>query len=325
MNFCNFLSRHLSPRHFFKILFLGFVLLLVFIVRTKYIGENANDDSSQLIDVTDFKFLINHKSCKHLRKQPTVVIMIYTAPIYLSKRTAIRETWGYKDPRALLIFLIGFIKDKDLQRKIDIENDLFGDIVQGSFIESYRNLTYKHVMGLKWFVYNCPDVPFLFKLDDDAFINTPLLYNYLENPSEESSALHMKPQLFCHVFHNSRVERLKTDRFPLTIEEYPASNFPDYCQGYNILYSSDAASAVYKKAQTLPYFYIEDVHMSGTITSMLHIPVVSNFKFFKPEGEAMITKNSSFLFTSADLTEGTIRKIWDNVGKNAKINLKDLL
>ena len=43
-----------------------------------------------------------------------------------------------------------------LQSKIEEESALYGDIVQGTFHDSYHNLTYKHVMALDWAVTFCP-------------------------------------------------------------------------------------------------------------------------------------------------------------------------
>jgi len=45
------------------------------------------------------------------------------------------------------------------------------DLVQGNFIDSYRNLTLKAVLGLRWLSQYCRQAPFVIKTDDDTFIN----------------------------------------------------------------------------------------------------------------------------------------------------------
>lgn len=62
-----------------------------------------------------------------------------------------------------------------LQESLESENDQYHDIVQGSFRDAYRNMTYKHVMSLKWALYFCPRVRYVLKTDDDIFVNTPVL------------------------------------------------------------------------------------------------------------------------------------------------------
>jgi len=49
-----------------------------------------------------------------------------------------------------LTFLLGLPSDRDLQSWIDIESDLFGDILQISVEDSYQNLSYKTLGAYQW-------------------------------------------------------------------------------------------------------------------------------------------------------------------------------
>lgn len=66
-----------------------------------------------------------------------------------------------------------------LQVSLESENDQYHDILQGSFKDTYRNMTYKHIMALKWVLYYCPGVRYVLKSDDDTFVNTPVLMRAL--------------------------------------------------------------------------------------------------------------------------------------------------
>lgn len=77
-----------------------------------------------------------------------------------------------------VIFLLGRA-NSTFQPLIEREADEFGDILQGTFIDSYRNLTYKHAMGLRWVTTACPSADFILKTDDDVFVNTAYLESYL--------------------------------------------------------------------------------------------------------------------------------------------------
>ena len=67
---------------------------------------------------------------------------------------------------------MGVTLNTTLQRKIEKEHHIFGDIIQESFIDTYANLTIKSLMLLKWFKNSCDDrYVYLLKTDDDVKIN----------------------------------------------------------------------------------------------------------------------------------------------------------
>lgn len=60
------------------------------------------------------------------------------------------------------------------------ESEIFGDILQEDFIDSYANLTVKSLMLLKWFTQSCTKVPYVLKTDDDVYINMKNLKKQVE-------------------------------------------------------------------------------------------------------------------------------------------------
>jgi hypothetical protein len=120
-------------------------------VQPYYLNELAINDTSTLINIKNFKFLINHNTCK--KKQPFLLMLIHSAPANLKKRNVIRETWGQHTPTIETFFLVGYSE----QYKLDLikENTLYKDLIQGNFMDTYRNVTYKHIMALKWVTYHC--------------------------------------------------------------------------------------------------------------------------------------------------------------------------
>lgn len=115
------------------------------------IKELTMNDENTLIDLKNFNFTMNHDSCRG--KEPLLLIVVHSAPGHIDKRIAMRETWGQKNPQIVLLFLIGYSEIYKLQ--LEAENDKYADLIQGNFIDAYRNMTYKHVMALKWTVYHC--------------------------------------------------------------------------------------------------------------------------------------------------------------------------
>ena len=55
--------------------------------------------------------------------------------------------------------------------EIQNEHLLYGDIVQGDFVDTYRNLSLKAVVGNLWVSKFCSKAEFVVKTDDDMFVD----------------------------------------------------------------------------------------------------------------------------------------------------------
>lgn len=288
------------------------------------LDQLSKTDYNQLIDINDFEFEINQKICsdKSTSDPPLLLILVHSAPLNYRKRITIRDTWGngQKDSRSVLIFLIGSVNDTQLQSTIEIENSSYGDMVQGNVYDAYRNLTYKHVMGLKWFVYHCPDAQYILKTDDDVFVNTPMLFNYLE-------AMNNNPGLlWCKEVKGERVKRTYRSKWRVSFKEYNAKYYKNHCPGFSILYSPDVAFQLYNEAQQMPYFWIDDVHLTGTVATESNITITSFGNFYADDHvlEDLLKTNmklsNQFIFAYQNLKEKDVRKLWKDVtvGKRIK-------
>ncbi|XP_061401642.1 uncharacterized protein LOC133337435 [Musca vetustissima] len=140
------------------------------------------EDFNHLIDLHDFHYLVPQPVCS---SNVEALILVHSAPRNQPKRQIIRETWAsigrhMVDSPIRVLFLLGAVAEDSLQHEVMKENSDYADIIQGSFMDDYRNMTYKHVMAFKWFLYNCPDAQILIKVDDDVYVNTPQLIKYLK-------------------------------------------------------------------------------------------------------------------------------------------------
>lgn len=57
----------------------------------------------------------------------------------------------------------------------------------------------------------------------------------------------------------------------VTIQEFPGKYYPGYCSGYAILYSPDSVFLLYRAAQREPYFWVDDVHVTGTVAAKVNL------------------------------------------------------
>lgn len=115
---------------------------------------NINNDT--LVDLQDFKYVINNVSlCSSsaVDNQPSIVIVVHTARSHFNERYAIRNTWGSIKVYKGWIFHLAFLLGSDPSSTVEFNARLWeesrrhGDMIMGSFVDSYRNLTYKHLMG----------------------------------------------------------------------------------------------------------------------------------------------------------------------------------
>ena len=56
---------------------------------------------------------------------------------------------------------------------------MYQDIVQEEFTDTYVNLTYKTISGLKWVSHYCRGARYVLKIDDHVFVNMLNLLDHL--------------------------------------------------------------------------------------------------------------------------------------------------
>jgi len=85
-----------------------------------------------------------------------VFVYVFSYVNDFDRRRIIRETWG-SDQNIRVGFVLGKISDSSIQELVRSEQNQYDDIIQGNFIDSYRNLSYKSILVWKWvkiFCYN---------------------------------------------------------------------------------------------------------------------------------------------------------------------------
>jgi beta-1,3-galactosyltransferase 1 len=145
-------------------------------------------------------------------------------------RNTIRKTWANRTvfPTVNVVFVLGLSVDPALNLKVIEENERYGDIIQGDFIDAYRNLSFKSYIQWRWTTYMCRNAKYNAKQDDDVMLNTPVLVKFLNN-----KAVFNPPEVSIsgQVFRGSVVDRNKNSKFYVSLEEWPEPVYKTYTNG----------------------------------------------------------------------------------------------
>lgn len=227
-----------------------------------------------LLNLYNFQYLMNNESrCHQINSTHiTVPILIHTARSHFRERQTIRNSWGslktYKNRWHIhLVFLLGEPgPDINLQYfeweqgMINSEQSKFGDIVIGSFIDTYYNLTYKHIMGYKWILNYCPNANFVIKCDDDMFIDIMQWLDWRDadlKKSQENNLTNL-PELYCMPFIHTKPQRDNTSKYFVSWEEWPEEYYPDYCSGWAYGISVKAIRKLYTVTSPSTFLWMDD-------------------------------------------------------------------
>ncbi|KAK9496940.1 hypothetical protein O3M35_012861 [Rhynocoris fuscipes] len=170
-------------------------------------------------------------------------------------------------------------------------------------------------MGLKWVTYRCPRARYILKTDDDIFVNTPYLMEVLNH---NLSPLGGRRLILCNVMEGVRAKRTYRSKWRVSPIEYPDRWYPNYCAGWVILYTPDVVFSLYNEAQRRPYFWIDDVHITGTLmtlTNFTHTDIAELSEIKSNEIDNVIANGGPVEFLFALVNQEQFPKIWDLVLK----------
>jgi hypothetical protein len=159
--------------------------------KAKEVLENKFKVQNYSVNKHDFKFILNPKYdlCGENTEKNKVFLLVYvhTAPDNYKRRLLIRETWAKKSmfTNIRLLFTMGESFSNKTNELLSLENNIYNDIIQEDFIDSYRNLTHKAIMAMKWISKYCKQAQFVLKVDDDIIVNTFAVLRHLKLLSDK--------------------------------------------------------------------------------------------------------------------------------------------
>ncbi|XP_068607551.1 N-acetyllactosaminide beta-1,3-N-acetylglucosaminyltransferase 2a [Brachionichthys hirsutus] len=219
--------------------------------------------------------------------EPFLLLAVKSLTPHFDRRQAIRETWGragvVANRTVAVVFLLGatwradhFPKLKGLLRQ---EAKLHRDVLLWGYRDTFFNLTLKEVLFLEWFSTTCPQAQYVLKGDDDVFVNTFRVLDFLENLSE-----HKAKDLFIgDVISDAVPHRDKKLKYFIP-ESVFVGRYPPYAGGGGYLLSGDVALRLHNASQRVVLYPIDDVYTGMCLQKLGLVPERhSGFKTFDIE------------------------------------------
>lgn len=238
--------------------------------------------------------LNNEHACKGGGQSPTVdiIMCVHSHPANVHFRQAIRRTWAH--PRywsrehyvIKTLFFTGVPvvesaaditvsssssssassrEDTTVQEALEMESNMFGDIVQSDFEDTYRNLTFKVLSVLRWVATYCSHATYFVKVDDDVVVNVFTLQDVLRNNTMQRDGR----RIACYTFINATVSR--AGKWAASKRDVSEDVYPPFCAGIGYVTQVQTAISLLAAAHHVPFFWIDDIYVTGYVARYANV------------------------------------------------------
>ncbi|XP_039355835.1 UDP-GlcNAc:betaGal beta-1,3-N-acetylglucosaminyltransferase 9-like [Mauremys reevesii] len=188
---------------------------------------------------------------------PLLLLAVKSHPESSARRATARRTWarpgvlgGY---RVRAVFLVGVSPNPRHMALLQEESQEFGDVVLWDIGESHHNLSLKERCFLHWVGAHCGQADFIFKGDDDEFVNPPALVAYVRQTPDAAHVIHG------YIRNHSAV--MRTTKYRVSSALFPQDTYPDFPSGGGFLMPRASVPALAAASERIPVFPLDDVYL----------------------------------------------------------------
>ncbi|XP_046631941.1 uncharacterized protein LOC124311473 [Daphnia pulicaria] len=236
-------------------------------------------------DVTSIRYNLAISPCKNSADNSrSVFIAVISAPENRESRDKIRQTWKKhveeinrlnrnSDRNCPLFcniefaFVLGPTTNTSSQISITEESTKYKDIIQISDTQEFPS--YMTMPGvINWIYSRCPQIDFLFKVEDDMHVNVHKLAYFVRDFYQFGNTGNMTiySQQNGDESNIGRLNKYKPKRSGekmVTLDEWPWNTYPKYFNGPAYLMHKSTILPLLAAIQTTPAFFLEEVYITG--------------------------------------------------------------
>ena len=296
--------------------------------KTRYLRYFAESRRNTFpLSVRPDPYAINNQYVCRSSKDLDLLILVISASEHFHTRHVVRTTWGdvknYPNHQIRVVFLLGLSNNDSVNAQINKENSANKDIVQGNFNDSYRNLTHKAVMGMRWTLEYCPNAKLVVKVDDDTFVNMFKLLDDMyiyKNKSKE---------IFCYKRDaNSSIIQRTEGQWPLSLDFFRnMTHFPfPHCNGFFVIFSADIIKPLYEASKIAPFIWMDDVYLTGLVPEIIggiQLTALDSLMYYEAIGFDCFKsqKKRCNLLAMITYSRGVLEYLWNSIQANRKLPL----
>ncbi|XP_044060234.1 N-acetyllactosaminide beta-1,3-N-acetylglucosaminyltransferase 2 [Siniperca chuatsi] len=273
---------------------------------------------------------------KDEKEPPLLLLAIKTTELNFKNRQAIRQTWGQarwvagqkSNSRGgegggyvRRVFLLGKEDPEELSvnlsELLQMESQHYGDILQWDFKDTFFNLTLKDVLFWSWFSRFCSRTRFVFKGDDDVFVNTPKMITYLQDQLKKPQAHKtIKDFMVGDVMSAASPNRVTKSKYFIPDSFYKGL-YPVYAGGGGVVYSGLLTKRLHNMSKRVHMFPIDDVYVGMCMIRLnaqpIHHPAFLTFDFPEKEKKERCSYHTILLVHKRSPNE--VVRLWADVKK----------
>lgn len=245
-----------------------------FIVREIELNEKSNSAIINPYPQSITYLLGDFNKCGHLQKsRGSLLVAVKSYVGDFDQRLSIRQTWGKASHHQIVVvFMVGH--QNYSQPLLQKEEQLYHDIVQGAFEDTYDNNIFKTLMTYKWIVEFCDSVDYILFVDDDYLVNVD---NIVHAIRKQQSFTGVDVMYGYKLFWRSPI-RNSAGKWYVTSGQYSNNYYPSYLAGGAILTSIDIVRKFNIAFPYVKHLYIDDAYL-GVVAKLLDITLQHDTRF----------------------------------------------